>query len=212
MFDTSKQRADILAKLASLQAPANSKPESWLQPQALKPLSLDDLCDHFCRVLGAHNSFIKPIIELAELPAMVADHLKQLSLKLTVHGGENSPLSQLAWDRVGISWHTASFTEDGQVAIATAHFGIADTGTLVMIGTSENPTRNNYLSEHHLVVLERDKIVAYSEDVWDKIRATNQSLPRVVNFISGPSSSADVGLKLEYGAHGPRSLAVFIIG
>jgi L-lactate dehydrogenase complex protein LldG len=37
-------------------------------------------------------------------------------------------------------------------------------------------------------------------------------LPRTVNFITGPSRSADIGQKLQLGAHGPRRLHIILVG
>ena len=119
-------------------------------------------------------------------------------------------LNALAWEASGIQWREETFTSDSQVAIASAEYGIADTGTLVIQSSEKNPPRNNFLAEHHIVVLRKDAILPYSEDVWQRLANDYSVLPRAINFISGPSSSADVGLKLEYGAHGPRTLGVFV--
>ena len=120
-------------------------------------------------------------------------------------------LSSLAWINAGIQWQEEVFSLDGLISIAEAECAIADTGTVVLLSSDKNPTRNNFLAEHHIVLLHKQSIKAYSEDAWAHLIATYPTLPRAINFISGPSSSADVGLKLEYGAHGPRSLAIFIV-
>jgi len=50
------------------------------------------------------------------------------------------------------------------------------------------------------------------ETVWDRLRARfGATLPRVVNWISGPSRSADVEQTIILGAHGPRCLHVLIV-
>jgi L-lactate utilization protein LutC len=36
-------------------------------------------------------------------------------------------------------------------------------------------------------------------------------MPRTLNFISGPSRTADIGGKLVVGAHGPQRLCVIIV-
>lgn len=37
-------------------------------------------------------------------------------------------------------------------------------------------------------------------------------MPRTVNFITGPSRSADIEQTLLLGAHGPRALHILIVG
>ena len=64
---------------------------------------------------------------------------------------------------------------------------------------------------HHIVVLRASDIVAYSEDVWAKLRNELGSMPRTVNFITGPSRTGDVEQMLQLGAHGPRCLHVLLI-
>jgi L-lactate dehydrogenase complex protein LldG len=36
-------------------------------------------------------------------------------------------------------------------------------------------------------------------------------MPRTVNFVSGPSRTADIGGQLVMGAHGPRRLCVILV-
>jgi L-lactate dehydrogenase complex protein LldG len=37
-------------------------------------------------------------------------------------------------------------------------------------------------------------------------------MPRNVNFVTGPSRTADIEQKIQLGAHGPRRLHVVIVG
>jgi L-lactate dehydrogenase complex protein LldG len=52
------------------------------------------------------------------------------------------------------------------------------------------------------------------EEAWRILRGRfpGETLPRTVNFVTGPSRSADIGLKLELGAHGPRRLHILVVG
>ena len=64
---------------------------------------------------------------------------------------------------------------------------------------------------HHIAVLRATDILAYSEDVWAKLRNKVGSMPRTVNFITGPSRTGDVEQMLQLGAHGPRGLHVILL-
>jgi L-lactate utilization protein LutC len=48
------------------------------------------------------------------------------------------------------------------------------------------------------------------EDFWPAWRARGRD-PRTLNFVTGPSRSADIGQKLQLGAHGPTALHVFLL-
>ena len=62
------------------------------------------------------------------------------------------------------------------------------------------------------MVEDKDLVGPY-EDVWTRIRARfgKTHMPRTLNFISGPSRTADIGGKLVTGAHGPRRLCVILV-
>ncbi|MDP7524513.1 MAG: LUD domain-containing protein, partial [Arenicellales bacterium] len=62
----------------------------------------------------------------------------------------------------------------------------------------------------HIVIVDKDQLVSHIEDVWLKLRALDK-VPRTVNFITGPSKTADVEQTLQIGAHGPRDLHVILI-
>jgi len=101
--------------------------------------------------------------------------------------------------------------EDGDAVSVTASFAaVAETGTLMLVSGPESPTRNNFLPETHVVVLRAGEIVGTYEEAWDRLRAA-RAMPRVVNFITGPSRTGDIAQKLELGAHGPRRLHIVLV-
>ncbi|MEM6679474.1 MAG: LUD domain-containing protein, partial [Pseudomonadota bacterium] len=68
-----------------------------------------------------------------------------------------------------------------------------------------------FLGETHFVLLDASDVVGGYEEMWARWRATGLD-PRTVNLVTGPSRSADIGQKLQLGAHGPVALHVFLTG
>ena len=80
------------------------------------------------------------------------------------------------------------------------------------ISGADNPTTLNFLAENHIVVVFAEDVVGDYESVFARLRAKfGAELPRTVNFITGPSRSADIEQTLLFGAHGPRRLHVVVV-
>ena len=119
-------------------------------------------------------------------------------------------IQQIEWP-ASLELQQRSATGEDRVSVTSALCGIAETGTLMLVSGEQNPTSLNFLPDYHIVVLRSDQLVPRMEDAWDKLRAAFAQMPRTVNFISGPSKTADVEQTVEYGAHGPRCLHVVMV-
>jgi L-lactate utilization protein LutC len=97
------------------------------------------------------------------------------------------------------------------VTVTGAYAAVAETGSVVLLSSAESPTTLNFLPDDHLVVVRESQIVAHIEDVWTRMRKDKRAMPRTVNFISGPSKTADVEQTIQEGAHGPRRLHVILV-
>jgi len=124
-------------------------------------------------------------------------------------------------DITGLPWSTRPLLEitrgatDGsdEVSVTGGYGAIAETGTLMLTSGAERPTTLNFLPETHIVVLPADRVVGALEQAWAKLRGEfgAGNMPRTVNFITGPSRSADIEQTLQMGAHGPRRLHIILI-
>jgi L-lactate dehydrogenase complex protein LldG len=100
------------------------------------------------------------------------------------------------------------------VALSYARLGVAETGAVVTWTGRANPAANNLLPEHHIVLVDAADLVATLEQAWERTNAEleKNGRPRGINFIAGPSSTADIEGQLVYGAHGPRNWHVILLG
>ncbi len=147
----------------------------------------------------------------AEIPAAIAAYLARLHLPPTLTISPHPALQAIpfaAAQALQIRSGTTLPTESACLTHALA--GIAETGTLLMPSGPQTPTTNNILPDNSLVLLPAARITASYEDAFDLLRA-EQTLPRNVMLITGPSRSADIEQTLELGAHGPRRLHILIL-
>ncbi len=148
------------------------------------------------------------------VPAAVADYLKAGNLAPQIRMAPDPELEGLPWDgQPLLEVESGKAEATDQVSLTGALAGAAESGTLILASAPESPTTLNFLPETHIVVLKASQVVGPYEDAWDRIRETygRGVLPRTVNFITGPSRSADIEQTIQLGAHGPRRLHILLV-
>lgn len=93
--------------------------------------------------------------------------------------------------------------------VSTCLCAIAETGTIVLSGGEQNPTTDMFLADVHIVLLAAEDIEPNMEAVWQRLR--QDSMPRHLTMVSGPSSTGDIEMQMEKGVHGPRGLQVILM-
>ena len=145
-----------------------------------------------------------------EIPAAIAAYLAAHDLpRQAVCWPE---LADLPWSDHGLSVEARPPTADDPIGITGAFCAVADTGTLMLRSGATPPAAASLLPETHVAIVAAERIVPFMEDAWTLLRAERDGAPRAVNFISGPSRTADVELELYLGAHGPYRVHVIVIG
>ncbi|MBA3903867.1 MAG: hypothetical protein C0522_09380, partial [Rhodocyclaceae bacterium] len=103
-------------------------------------------------------------------------------------------------------------TGDDLVGVTGAFCAIADTGTLMLLSGPDTPAATSLLPETHIAILPVSRVVPFMEDGWRLLREEKGSLPRAVNFVSGPSRTADIEQTVTLGAHGPYRVHIILVG
>jgi L-lactate dehydrogenase complex protein LldG len=155
---------------------------------------------------------VEHVVTPADIPARIADILRAKNLPSRLRMGDDAYLAALPWTTTTLTVEAGPAQADDHVSLSHAFAGIAETGTLALVSGPDNPTTLNFLPETHIVVVEAEKIVGDFETVWEMLRAAygEGAMPRTMNFITGPSRSADIEQTLLLGAHGPRALHIII--
>jgi L-lactate dehydrogenase complex protein LldG len=150
-----------------------------------------------------------------DVPAAVAEHLRMHNLPQKIRSGTDPLLDHLPWEREPHLERLVGASDGSDaVSLSRAFAGVAESGTLVLLSGPDNPTTLNFLPDTHIVVVSAGDIAGDYETVWGRVRALHGpgAMPRTVNFITGPSRSADIEQTLILGAHGPRALHILIVG
>ncbi|HVP97886.1 MAG TPA: lactate utilization protein [Roseiarcus sp.] len=149
-----------------------------------------------------------------EVPEAVARFLRDNNCPATLRMGADARLAAMPWGATALDISHGPSDGHDLNAIVFAFAGVAEAGTLALVSGPDNPTTLNFLPDNEIVVLKKDEIVADAESVLAKLRATygKGGAPRTVNFVTGPSRSADIEQTLLLGAHGPRRLHIVIVG
>lgn len=148
-----------------------------------------------------------------DVPQAIATFLRDLNLPPTLRTGQDPRLEALPWDRTTLELSTGRSDGTDLNAVSHALAGVAETGTLVLASGPDNPSSLNFLPDNHIVVLDARDVTADYEGMWSKVRRAygKGEMPRTVNWITGPSRSADIEQTLLLGAHGPRRLHIVLV-
>lgn len=144
----------------------------------------------------------------SEVVGALTKILKQASTK-KCKAAPHPVLQDLDWS--GLEIEFGASVGDDLVAVSVAYAGVAETGTLVMRSGPDAPTTLNFLPDIHVVVLFSGDIEGNYETVWQRLLRDDDQLPRTVNWITGPSRTADIEQTMLLGAHGPRKLVILLI-
>ena len=145
------------------------------------------------------------------VPEEVARYLVAENLPAELVLAPDPSLDDLPWDERPLLRIRRGRAEAGDAVSLTPCFAaIAETGTLMLNSGAATPTTLNFLPDTHIVLVHADQVVAAYEDGWDRLRSAG-AMPRVVNFITGPSRTGDIEQRIELGAHGPRRLHIILI-
>ena len=81
----------------------------------------------------------------------------------------------------------------------------------MVVSGPATPAAVSLLPETHIAIVPVARIVKHMEDGWALARAELGQLPRLVNFISGPSRTGDIDQTIVLGAHGPYRVHMILV-
>jgi L-lactate dehydrogenase complex protein LldG len=158
----------------------------------------------------AMMSTVEDVASLAEVPQALASYLAKQNLPTS--GACWPQFAELDWAGAGLAIEARPSHGGDKLGITGAFCALAETGTLMLLSGENTHATTSLLPENHVAIVAASRIVRTMEDGWDLLRRERTGLPRQVNFVSGPSRTADIEMTLVIGAHGPFRVHVVVVG
>jgi L-lactate dehydrogenase complex protein LldG len=185
-----------------------------LVPARATGLDYRQRLDLFVAMAEEVQATVSRVNSPAAVPEAVVRYLAAENLPAELVMAPDPALDRIPWEaRPLLRIRRGRAETQDQVSLTACYAAIAETGTLMLISGAATPTTLNFLPDTHIVLVRSDQVVAGYEDGFDRLRASEASekLPRVINFITGPSRTADIEQHIELGAHGPRRLHIVLV-
>jgi len=154
-------------------------------------------------------STVDEIESLDAAPAAISRYLEAQRLPRDAVCWE--AFAALNWRAAGIEVAIRAARETDLVGITGAFCAIAETGTLMTLSGRQTPCAVSLLPETHIAIVDKSRIVRGMEEAWELMRVERREPPRAVNFISGPSRTADIEQTVTLGAHGPYRVHIVLV-
>jgi L-lactate dehydrogenase complex protein LldG len=110
-------------------------------------------------------------------------------------------------EAAGFHVHRGQAPEIGGAGVSRAAYGLADTGSVVLAASPEEPRAASLLPEVHISLLAEDRILPGLDALFEELGG---ELPSALAIVTGPSRSADIEQKLAVGVHGPGEVHVVL--
>jgi L-lactate dehydrogenase complex protein LldG len=111
-------------------------------------------------------------------------------------------------ESAGFRVHRGAAPEIEGAGVSEAAYGLADTGSVVLLASPEEPRARSLLPDVHVSLLREKRILAGLDDL---LGALGTDLPSAIAIVTGPSRSADIEQSLTVGVHGPGEVHVVLL-
>ena len=111
-------------------------------------------------------------------------------------------------ERAGFAVHREEFAAPEGSEVSDALHGLADTGSVVLAASPDEPRARSLLPAVHVTRLREDRILPSLADLFAVVGG---DLPSALAIVSGPSKSGDIEQQMTVGVHGPGEVHVVLL-
>jgi len=162
----------------------------------------DNVVEKFTATLESIGGKVGAINNIEQLLMEVEQERNEGKLVINAIGGSGDEAGKIN------SSQAATMLEPVHKAYIKASIGVAENGA-VWIKESQMINRLlPFICQHLVIVLEKEKIVSTMHHAYAQINSAEEGFGL---FLAGPSKTADIEQSLVIGAHGARSLVVYLV-
>ncbi|WP_419955525.1 LutC/YkgG family protein [Neobacillus niacini] len=221
----------IATRLGREQKRALEKPKWRYQPQdeVLKSATQDELVEVLKEQCNnIHTDFVVTSTE------KLSDSLKEI---VHQYGGGSivtwkderflqyglTKLMEEEWLKEGIDLHVWGHTkgeeniakaEAANIGITISDVTLAESGTAVLFSSKDRGRSVSFLPAASIIIIPKSSIVprmTQAARIINKKVKNGEKIPSCINFVTGPSNSADIEMILVVGVHGPIKAAYLVV-
>lgn len=189
-----------------LSAIKTAKPDLLLLPEIpiFNPEEMDAsfIVQKFHSTATTIGSKIFMVKDLKEVKAIITEQFREGRIATTM-----PELADIAETNFSLNPDPHSL-ENIELLIMAAHFGVAENSAVWVTEDLMQQRAAPFICQHLAVVLNAADILPTMHEAYDRIGLADYGFAA---FIAGPSKTADIEQSLVLGAHGPRSMTLFVI-
>jgi len=187
--------------------PGSGTPAAAGQPAPDSPVSPEQLADKFISVLEAIGGTAYIVSGFDRIGSIL--HEQHPDAGRFVSGCPE--LTSLA--ETATRYEDPHSLENIDLAVLRAHFGVAENGACWITEDLMIERALPFITQHLALVIRKKDIVAHMHEAYERIAGLDSAGTSYgfATFIAGPSKTADIEQSLVLGAHGPRSMTVFLL-
>ena len=199
MPNANDSRSEILAALRSRSIPAALIPDSFGQG-----IAYADRTVHFGEVLRSVGGQCVSVADVDQLRQQTQSLEPLASARKIYSDFPDVAPSTFDLNRV----NDPHQLEDVDVAIIGGHFAVAENGAVWLTLEHLKHRVLPFITQHLVLIVPADQIVDNMHQAYERLEFNGVGYGL---FLSGPSKTADIEQSLVIGAHGARSLTVFLV-
>lgn len=180
---------------------ANLPPQQILpEIEAINAISFEDKAAAFTKVTEGIGSKVIAVSSYEEITQYINDIFSNdVKIVATI-----SDLSFTQLDATGVP----TLLNDTMLAVIPAMMGVAENGAVWVTDEIFKTRALPFICENLAVVLNKKDIVDNMHQAYERIGESDYAFGL---FIAGPSKTADIEQSLVLGAHGPKTMTIFLM-